>query len=50
MTEEISKQIIFGVVISSHHKVLLNMIDRREPMIKEHRALLDKSKKLIQKT
>lgn len=44
MTEEISKQIIFGAVMSSHCKVLLNMINRREPMIKEHRALLEKVK------
>lgn len=45
MIEEISKQIIFGAI---HYKVLLNVINRREPITKEHKALLEKSKILIQ--
>ena len=48
MIEEISKQIIFGAIVKNHYKVLLNVINRREPITKEHKALLEKSKILIQ--
>lgn len=46
MTEEISKQIIFGAIVRSQFKVLLEMINGT--ITREHRALLEKSKKSIQ--